>query len=152
MEETKVIVTLMEKADAIRSHTLFKWELVNEEQLIDNKYRLHFRRDDSFKRIEEVKKLEKEYFRISIVPTWVLILLLALAFVLVTLFGALTISKVISLDSIPQTLLLIGPTASILIVVVILTRIRLKGLKKYIDGAEERYQKYKSLMEDINNG
>lgn len=152
MEQLKIKVNRQEKENAINSHELFKWVLIKEEKIDNDKFFLYFERDSNLNNIKEIKRHENEYFKVSNINGVFIIVLPVIAIIYLTVFAILFMSKTLMLDEIIRILLLIIPPAILMFTSFLLHKKRTNDLIKYINNAKERYLKYKEIMEGLENG
>lgn len=69
-----------------RQMKMFDWVVEGEKRVNKLDTELTFTRDDEVPYIEELRKLEKEYFKSQLIPNWIPSVVAGLAFVFLTLF------------------------------------------------------------------
>jgi hypothetical protein len=152
MEQIKIKVTSSEKSDAIQSHNLFKWNLVSDTKIETGCYLLQFERSENTPNLENIKRMEKEYFRVSKIGMKLIISLMVIAFIYLTVFGVLFLNKIINIDKIARVLILIIPSAIICFIAFLLSKKRMNDMNKYIDNVKQRYLDFKKRIEELDNG
>lgn len=151
MEKFTIKVSFAEKADAIKCHELFSWQLEKEEKLDVNKYELAFIRDENINHIEIIKKLEKEFFQLSKIPLWSLVVLPVITIIYLTAFMILFLTKSLELSKLYKSIVLSVPPAVLLSITMGLTFIRNKHIQKYIINHDERYRIYETKIKGIKD-
>ena len=121
---------------------LFDWKLVKEEKKENAPSILYFERDENVPYYQEMLEIEKETSP-KLLPFWSLIILVAVAFILIT--AALIISLLKVMDTLTCFLVFFIPASLFLAGDVLLFYLRSKQLLKYLDNEKEIDRKY-SLM------
>ena len=151
MEKLTLKVSFPEKADAIRCHELFSWKLEKEEKLDVNKYILEFSRDENLPHLGEIKKLEKEFFKLSKIPLWSLAILPIVIIIYLTVFMILIMTKVIDVPQLYKSIILSVPPAIFLLITMLMTFLRNKDIQKYILEHDERYKIYVEKVKEYQD-
>ena len=127
---------------------LFDWKLVKEEKKENAPSILYFERDENVPYYQEMVEIEKETSP-KLLPFWSLIILVAVAFILIT--AALIISLLKVMDTLTCFLVFFIPASLFLGGDVLLFYLRSKQLLKYLDNEKEivknAEEKMKALRE-----
>ncbi len=152
MFEKQIICESSEKYDAISSYELFHYVLKKEEKVDDNKLKLTFTREEKYN-TKEMFYLEHKFFRVSHIPSLLIIVLMGISLVYVLVMLVLSLAKVIkfSNDDIKHILLIISPILLFLIAM-LLSYIRNREINHYIKNKENILEEYKKKIEEIENG
>ena len=113
---------------------LFDWKLVKEEKKENAPSILYFERDENVPYYQEMVEIEKETSP-KLLPFWSLIILVAVAFALIT--AALIISLLKVMDTLTCFLVFFIPASLFLAGDVLLFYLRSKQLLKYLDNEKE---------------
>ena len=113
---------------------LFDWKLVKEEKKENAPSILYFERDENVPYYQEMVEIEKETSP-KLLPFWSLIILVAVAFSLIT--AALIISLLKVMDTLTCFLVFFIPASLLLAGDVLLFYLRSKQLLKYLDNEKE---------------
>ena len=113
---------------------LFDWKLVKEEKKENAPSILYFERDENVPYYQEMAEIEKETSP-KLLPFWSLIILVAVAFALIT--AALIISLLKVMDTLTCFLVFFIPASLFLAGDVLLFYLRSKQLLKYLDNEKE---------------
>ena len=70
----------------VRQMKIFDWVLEQEKRVNKLDTELTFIRDDEVSYIDELRHLEKDYFKNQLLPNWLVVLMGSLAFIFLTLF------------------------------------------------------------------
>ena len=70
----------------VRQMKIFDWVLEQEKRVNKLDTELTFIRDDEVSYIDELRHLEKDYFKNQLLPKWLVVLMGSLAFIFLTLF------------------------------------------------------------------
>ncbi|MCF0107494.1 MAG: hypothetical protein HUJ59_00565 [Bacilli bacterium] len=70
----------------VRQMKMFDWTLEQEKRVNKLDTELTFTRDDEVSYIDELRHLEKDYFKNQLLPNWLVVLMGSLAFIFLTLF------------------------------------------------------------------
>ena len=151
MEKLVIKVSFPEKSDAIRCHELFSWKLEKEEKLDVNKYVLEFSRDENLPHLNEIKKLEKDFFKLSKIPLWSLAILPVVIIVYLTVFMILFMTKTLDVEQMYKSIILSVPPAIFLLITMLMTFLRNKDIQKYILEHDERYKIYLEKVKEYQN-
>ena len=115
---------------------LFDWRLVKEDKKENAPSLLTFERDTNTPYYQEMVEIEKETSP-KLIPFWVLIIFVAIAFALVTTSLIITLLKVPGFDALKCFLIFFIPAALCLSVDVIIFYLRSKQLLKYLENEKE---------------
>ena len=115
---------------------LFDWRLVKEDKKENAPSLLTFERDTNTPYYQEMVEIEKETSP-KLIPFWVLIIFVAIAFALVTTSLIITILKVPGFDALKCFLIFFIPAALCLSVDVVIFYLRSKQLLKYLENEKE---------------
>ena len=115
---------------------LFDWKLVKEEKKDNAPSTLYFERDDSVPYYQEMVEIEKEISP-KLIPFWVLIIPVALAFALITVALLLSLLKVTNFTSLQFFLIFFVPASLFLTLDVVIFYLRSKQLLKYLKNEEQ---------------
>lgn len=151
MEKLSLKVTHPQKADAIRCHELFFWKLEKEKKLGANQYLLEFTREE-VPHLYRIKELEKQFFRTSNIPLWLLIVIPVIAIIYITVMFILVQSKTIKASELIKSILISVPTAVLLVISMGLTFFRNKQTMNYIAHHDERIKEYELKVKELTNG
>lgn len=151
MEKLSLTVSHQQKTDAIKCHELFAWKLEKEEKLEPNVYQLEFVRED-VPNLDRIKVLEKEFFKTSFIPLWLLIVIPAIAIIYITVMFILIQTKTIETSQLVKSILISVPTAALLVTSMGLTYLRNKQTTKYIAHHDERVIEYEAKVKALTDG
>ena len=133
---------------------LFDWRLVNEEKHENAPSILTFERDENVPYYKEMVEVEKEISP-KLFPFWTLIVPVALAFVVMTVFLILHIAARPAFDSKTYFFAFFGPAMGLLLVDTILFYLRSKQLMKYLNNEDSvvktAEEKMKAIREKYGN-
>ena len=133
---------------------LFDWRLVNEEKHENAPSILTFERDENVPYYKEMVEVEKEISP-KLFPFWTLIVPVALAFVVMTVFLILHIAARPAFDSKAYFFAFFGPAMGLLLVDTILFYLRSKQLMKYLNNEDSvvktAEEKMKAIREKYGN-
>ena len=115
---------------------LFDWRLVKEDKKENAPSLLTFERDTNTPYYQEMVEIEKETSP-KLIPFWVLIIFVAIAFALVTTSLIITLLKVPGFDALKCFLIFFVPAALCLSVDVVIFYLRSKQLLKYLENEKE---------------
>ena len=115
---------------------LFDWRLVKEDKKENAPSLLTFERDTNTPYYQEMVEIEKETSP-KLIPFWVLIIFVAIAFALVTTSLIITLLKVPGFDARKCFLIFFIPAALCLSVDVVIFYLRSKQLLKYLENEKE---------------
>ena len=150
MEKIEIKVLNNVKADAIRNHRLFKWELVEEKPDL-KETTLVFQRDNTVSYYKELVKLEKDFNKIYSIPSWISYIVLGITLIYVTIIAILWLTHVINVDKSIIAIIIAIPAGVMLLVNVFLTFLRNKEYKNHIEHIEDKYQKYQKKVDKLTN-
>ena len=125
---------------------LFDWKLVKEEKKENAPSILYFERDENVPYYQEMVEIEKETSP-KLLPFWSLIILVAVAFVLIT--AALIISLLKVMDTLTCFLVFFIPASLFLGGDVLLFYLRSKQLLKYLDNEKEIVKNAEEKMQAL---
>ncbi len=125
---------------------LFDWKLVKEEKKENAPSILYFERDENVPYYQEMVEIEKETSP-KLLPFWSLIILVAVAFSLIT--AALIISLLKVMDTLTCFLVFFIPASLFLAGDVLLFYLRSKQLLKYLDNEKEIVKNAEEKMQAL---
>lgn len=125
---------------------LFDWKLVKEEKKENAPSILYFERDENVPYYQEMVEIEKETSP-KLLPFWSLIILVAVAFILIT--AALIISLLKVMDTLTCFLVFFIPASLFLAGDVLLFYLRSKQLLKYLDNEKEIVKNAEEKMQAL---
>ena len=125
---------------------LFDWKLVKEEKKENAPSILYFQRDENVPYYQEMVEIEKETSP-KLLPFWSLIILVAVAFILIT--AALIISLLKVMDTLTCFLAFFIPASLFLGGDVLLFYLRSKQLLKYLDNEKEIVKNAEEKMQAL---
>ena len=125
---------------------LFDWKLVKEEKKENAPSILYFERDENVPYYQEMVEIEKETSP-KLLPFWSLIILVAVAFSLIT--AALIISLLKVMDTLTCFLVFFIPASLFLGGDVLLFYLRSKQLLKYLDNEKEIVKNAEEKMQAL---
>lgn len=125
---------------------LFDWKLVKEEKKENAPSILYFQRDENVPYYQEMVEIEKETSP-KLLPFWSLIILVAVAFALIT--AALIISLLKVMDTLTCFLVFFIPASLFLAGDVLLFYLRSKQLLKYLDNEKEIVKNAEEKMQAL---
>ena len=125
---------------------LFDWKLVKEEKKENAPSILYFERDENVPYYQEMVEIEKETSP-KLLPFWSLIILVAVAFALIT--AALIISLLKVMDTLTCFLVFFIPASLFLAGDVLLFYLRSKQLLKYLDNEKEIVKNAEEKMQAL---
>ena len=125
---------------------LFDWKLVKEEKKENAPSILYFERDENVPYYQEMVEIEKETSP-HLIPFWSLIILVAIAFSLIT--AALIISLLKVMDTLTCFLAFFIPASLFLAGDVLLFYLRSKQLIKYLDNEKEIVKNAEEKMQAL---
>lgn len=125
---------------------LFDWKLVKEEKKENAPSILYFQRDENVPYYQEMVEIEKETSP-KLLPFWSLIILVAVAFILIT--AALIISLLKVMDTLTCFLVFFIPASLFLAGDVLLFYLRSKQLLKYLDNEKEIVKNAEEKMQAL---
>ena len=125
---------------------LFDWKLVKEEKKENAPSILYFERDENVPYYQEMAEIEKETSP-KLLPFWSLIILVAVAFILIT--AALIISLLKVMDTLTCFLVFFIPASLFLGGDVLLFYLRSKQLLKYLDNEKEIVKNAEEKMQAL---
>ena len=148
--ETKVVsVSKDSKLYEIQQNSIFLWKCIKEEERNSTQLYLTFSRDDSLPYIDELRKLEKEFYKASKIPTWGLVISAILA---VGFFSAFILTLVLNKeDTRMETAfpVLILPAIIFTVLTGVLGIFRTKDILKYINESSSRFDQYKERVNQL---
>ena len=114
---------------------LFDWKLVKEEKKENSPSTLYFERDENVPYYQEMVEIEKEISP-KLLPLWVLIIPVAIAFILVTVALILSLLKVTDLTPLQFFLIFFVPASLFLAADVLIFYLRSRQLLNYLKNEE----------------
>ena len=127
---------------------LFDWRLVKEEKKENAPSILTFERNNETPYYQEMVKIEKETSP-KLIPFWVLIIFVALAFSLVTACLIISLAKAPGFDTLKCFLIFFIPASICLSVDVVLFYLRSKQLMKYLQSEKEIVANAENKMAEL---
>ena len=124
---------------------LFDWKLVKEEKKDKAPTTLYFERDENVPYYQEMVEIEKEISP-KLLPFWVLIIPVALAFILITVALIIALSKVPGFEPFKIFLIFFLPASLFLAADVLIFYLRSKQLVSYLKSEQELVQKAEEKM------
>ena len=115
---------------------LFDWKLVKEEKKENAPSILYFERDENVPYYQEMVEIEKEISP-HLLPFWVLIIPVALAFILITIALILSLSKATSFTPLQFFLIFFVPASLFLAVDVVIFYLRSRQFLNYLKREDE---------------
>lgn len=148
MERKTVDVRTFEIDKCLLENELFSWKEESRE-INGERISISFIRDENIKNLEEIKKLEKEYNKVSKIPSWLVILLSALAFGLITTFVIFNffIKNLISMPICIGAFLV--PGCIFILVSAVCSILNNKQMMKYEENFKNRYSFYKEKVDGL---
>ena len=140
MEKCERKVNAYSVTRAVYLMGLFDWKLVKEEKKEKAPSILYFERDENVPYYQEMVEIEKEISP-KLIPFWVLIIPVALAFILITIALIIALAKVPNFEPIKLFLIFFVPASLFLIVDVVIFYLRSKQLMNYLKSEEELVKK-----------
>ena len=125
---------------------LFDWKLVKEEKKENAPSILYFERDNETPYYQEMVEIEKETSP-HLLPFWVLLLLVGIAFSLITAALICSLSKV--METLTCFLVFFIPASLFLAADVLLFYLRSKQLLKYFDNEKEIVKQAETKMQAL---
>lgn len=124
---------------------LFDWHLVKEEKHDNAPSILYFERDESVPYYEEMVEVEKDTSP-KLLPFWVLVLVVSLAFLVMTVYLALFLAKVANKDNFYFFFI---PAMVLLLIDTLLFYLRSKQLMKYLQNEDQIVKQAEEKMQHI---
>ena len=115
---------------------LFDWKLVKEEKKDDAPSILYFERDENVPYYQEMVEVEKEISP-KLIPFWVLIIPIAIAFILVTVYLALFLALRPNFDKMLFFFVLFVPAMVMLLLDTLIFYLRSKQLMNYLKNEDQ---------------
>ena len=135
---------------------LFDWKLIKEEKKENAPSILYFERDENVPYYQEMVEIEKEISP-KMIPFWVLLIPVGLAFVLVSIYLILFLALRPNFDRMKFFFILFVPAMALLLVDTLLFFLRSRQLMNYLNNeqtlvknAEEKMAKLKAKYQQIN--
>ena len=125
---------------------LFDWKLISEEKTQNGPSILTFERDENTPYYEEMVEIEKEASP-KLLPFWILILFVAIAFALITTALIMALTKV--MDPIVCFLAFFIPASIFLAADVLVFYLRSKQLLKYLNNEKEIVKQAEEKMKAL---
>ena len=127
---------------------LFDWRLVKEDKKENAPSMLHFERDENVPYYQEMVEIEKEISP-KLIPFWVLIIFVALAFGLVTTYLILFLALRPNFDKMLFFYILFIPAMVLLTIDTVIFYLRSKQLMKYLQNEEELVRQAEEKMDAL---
>ena len=127
---------------------LFDWRLVKEDKKENAPSILTFERDNETPYYQEMVEIEKETSP-KLLPFWVLLIFVAVAFALVTASLIISLLKVPGFDPLKTFLIFFIPASICLFVDVILFYLRSRQLMKYLQNEKEIVANAENKMAEL---
>ena len=127
---------------------LFDWRLVNEEKNENAPSILTFERNNETPYYQEMVEIEKETSP-KLLPFWVLLIFVAVAFALVTASLILSLLKAPGFDPLKTFLIFFIPASICLFIDVILFYLRSRQLMKYLQNEKEIVANAENKMAEL---
>ena len=127
---------------------LFDWKLVKEDKKENAPSLLHFERDENVPYYQEMVEVEKEISP-KLIPFWVLIIPVALAFILITVFLILYLSLKENFDVMKYFFFFFIPASVLLLLDTLIFYLRSKQLMNYMKQEEELVKNAEEKMKVI---
>lgn len=141
MEKKKIKLKGLSRDFEVKNYELFDWKVTSE-----NDEFIIFTRDETKKSYSEIRSLEKSYFRYTIIPTWLLILLSALAFIFITSFAVVYITTKENFNKELFIPLLLAPGILSFTFLGGLSFIKTKLILDYTSNFGNKYDEYKAKV------
>ena len=127
---------------------LFVWKLVKEEKKDDAPSILYFERDENVPYYQEMAEVEKEISP-KLIPFWVLIIPIAIAFILVTVYLALFLALRPNFDKMLFFFVLFVPAMVMLLLDTLIFYLRSKQLMNYLKNEDQLVKTAEEKMAEI---
>ena len=127
---------------------LFDWKLVKEEKKDDAPSILYFERDENVPYYQEMAEVEKEISP-KLIPFWVLIIPIAIAFILVTVYLALFLALRPNFDKMLFFFVLFVPAMVMLLLDTLIFYLRSKQLMNYLKNEDQLVKTAEEKMAEI---
>ena len=127
---------------------LFDWKLVKDEKKENAPSILYFERDENVPYYQEMVEIEKETSP-KLLPFWVLLIFVAVAFALVTASLIISLLKVPGFDPLKTFLIFFIPASICLFIDVILFYLRSRQLMKYLQNEKEIVANAENKMAEL---
>ena len=127
---------------------LFDWKLVKEEKQENAPSILYFERDESVPYYEEMVEIEKTMSP-KLLPFWVLIIPVAIAFILVTIFLILFIANKDNFDTMKFFYIFFIPAMALLLVDTLVFYLRSRQLMNHLKKEEELIKNAENRMLEL---
>ena len=124
---------------------LFDWKLIKEEKRENAPSILYFERNENVPYYQEMVEIEKETSP-KLIPFWVLLIFVGIAFSLMTVALILSLAKIKGLDSMKTFLIFFIPAAVCLSIDVLIFYLRSRQLMKYLANEREIVQEAEKKM------
>ena len=135
---------------------LFDWKLVKEEKKENAPSTLYFERDESVPYYEEMVEIEKTMSP-KLLPFWVLIIPVAVAFILVTIFLILYLANKSNFNTMTYFFAFFIPAMALLLVDTLVFYLRSRQLMNHlkkedelVKNAEEKMKALREKYKDLN--
>ena len=127
---------------------LFDWRLVKEEKKENAPSTLYFERDDSVPYYKEMVEIEKEISP-HMLPFWVLIIPVAIAFILVTVYLIMYLTLKPDFDTMKYFFVFFLPAMGFLLIDTLLFFVRSRQLMNYLKNEKEIVAKAEEKMQEL---
>ena len=127
---------------------LFDWKLVKEEKKDDAPSILYFERDENVPYYQEMVEVEKEISP-KLLPFWVLIIPIAIAFILVTVYLALYLALKPNFDKMLFFFALFVPAMVMLLLDTLIFYLRSRQLMNYLKNEDQLVKDAEEKMQAI---
>lgn len=127
---------------------LFDWKLVKEEKKENAPSTLYFERDESVPYYKEMVEIEKEVSP-HMLPFWVLIIPVAIAFILVTAYLIMYLTLKPNFDTMKFFFVFFLPAMGFLLIDTLLFFVRSRQLMKYLQDEANIVKKAEEKMDNL---
>ena len=148
MENCKRKVNSFSVTRSVYLMGLFDWKLVKEEKKEGAPSTLYFERDETVPYYQEMVEVEKEISP-QLIPFWVLLIPIAIAFALVTTYLILYLSLRPNFDVLKYFLILFVPSMIMLLIDTGIFWLRSKQLMNYLKNEETLVKNAETKMANI---
>ena len=149
MEQVEIKVLNNVKDDAIKNYQLFRWVLVKETPGL-KETTLVFERDDSMKHYNEIKKLETKFNNVYTIPSFLPYVFVVITLIYVSVIAILWLTHVLDVEKSILVVILAIPSGVLLLANVLITFLRQRQMNYHLNKKEEKYEKYKKLIEELD--
>lgn len=148
MENKKLIVEKHDKEFVVKKMRTFLWNLDSENVLNEQKIELNFSRDDSLPYLTNIKEIEQN-FKDKIIPLWLCIAPVILAFILFTTFFICFLVDKANFDKVQGFLVFFIPGGLLMILAVFLVNKRMNQMREFINNKDILLKKAQNKVEEI---